>query len=119
MTVLEAIHAINSVGADVVIVGPDHLKAAPLPRPRPPEVMNALAVLKAHKPEVMALLTRHEDKGKWARHYLIRIAGARVVGLPDQGGFAFAVWPERRGAGLDLALKTLRLDHLPLLDREI
>jgi hypothetical protein len=119
MTVLEAIHTINSIGADVVIVGPDHLKAAPLPCPRPPAVADALAMLKAHKAEVMALLTKHPDRGEWALHYAIRVAGARFVEGRGPGRFGIAVWQERRGPELDIALKTLRLDHLPLTDREL
>lgn len=118
MTVFEAIDTINSVGAEVVVVGPDHLKAAPLPSPRPPEVVDALAVLKTHKAEVLALLNKQQDQGKWALHYVIRVAGARIVEGRDRGRFGIAVWSERRGPELALALKTLRLDHLPLSNRE-
>ena len=58
------------------------------------------------------------EQGKWALEYLNKVAGARIVKRPDEGGFAIAIWPERRGAELDLALKTLRLDRLAVVDRE-
>lgn len=115
MTVETAISTLSSVGE---VRFEDGKIRCRIPKRRPAQVETALAVVSGHKTEAMALVATQLDLGKWALHYLNRIAGARIVRPPSGDGLAIAVWPERRGQELDLALKTLQLDHMPLLDRE-
>jgi len=115
LTVVQAIDAINSVG-EVSVLGHDRLRVRVPTEPRPPELVTALDVLRTRKVEALAILANQPESADWALRHLNRVAGARIV--KRAGAFAITVWPERRGPERDLALKVLRLDHIPLLDRE-